>query len=158
MFSKLLGTEHNITLAQEYARAVIIFAFGLVMLRLSGRRTFAQWSALATSDRDSWLRTQSRNTCKCAVRGHACGSRLTRGNSCGIRLGGVAHSRSLSKVIEGAPVRLGEDGNLCESLRKRHLVSMADLGEASRQRGIEHPSQAKSITLEPSGHITVIKS
>ncbi len=31
---------------QECARAVVIFAFGLLLMRFSGRRIFAQWSAL----------------------------------------------------------------------------------------------------------------
>ncbi|MGN6147960.1 MAG: DUF421 domain-containing protein, partial [Rhizomicrobium sp.] len=42
----LFGIKDHISLAQECARAVLIFAYGLVMLRLSGRRTFARWSAL----------------------------------------------------------------------------------------------------------------
>jgi uncharacterized membrane protein YcaP (DUF421 family) len=43
---ELLGGIKDLTVAQECARAVVIFFYGLVMLRLSGRRTFAQLSAV----------------------------------------------------------------------------------------------------------------
>ena len=42
----VFGVEHNVSLAQECARAVLIFFYGLALLRLTGRRTFAHWSAL----------------------------------------------------------------------------------------------------------------
>ncbi len=42
----IFGTMHHVTGPQECARAVLIFFYGLFMLRLSGRRTFAHWSAL----------------------------------------------------------------------------------------------------------------
>ncbi len=42
----IFGGMKDPTLGQECARAVLIFFYGLVMLRLSGRRTFAQMSAI----------------------------------------------------------------------------------------------------------------
>jgi uncharacterized membrane protein YcaP (DUF421 family) len=42
---ELFGSEHNLSLAQECARTVLIFFYGLLLLHLSGRRTFADWSA-----------------------------------------------------------------------------------------------------------------
>ncbi len=42
----ILGSGHAVGPWQECARAILIFLYGLVLLRLSGRRTFAQWSAL----------------------------------------------------------------------------------------------------------------
>ena len=158
MVLTLFGTENDITLVQECARAVVIFIFGLAMLRLSGRRTFAQWSAL--------------DTIVVVVAGSALGRAMTANApflatlaAVAVLVGihvifawGVAESRTFSAIIEGAPVVLGENGNLDHDARKAHLVSNADLGEALRRRGIEHPSQAKSITLEPSGRITIVKA
>ena len=45
-FELIFGVEHNVSLAQMCARAFIVFLYGLLMLRLSGRRTFAQFSAV----------------------------------------------------------------------------------------------------------------
>jgi uncharacterized membrane protein YcaP (DUF421 family) len=53
---------------------------------------------------------------------------------------------------------LGRNGHVDETLRKRNLVSEADLGEAMRCRGVERFADAKQVTLEPSGRITVIKA
>ena len=40
MLDAIFGGMKDLTLAQECARAVLVFFYGLVMLRLSGRRTF----------------------------------------------------------------------------------------------------------------------
>src|ERR1700733_12215474 len=42
----VFGVENHLTLWQECARAVLIFVYGLILLRISGRRTFGDWSAL----------------------------------------------------------------------------------------------------------------
>ena len=42
----LLGTTHNVNAAQECLRALVIFLYGLIVLRISGRRTFARMSAI----------------------------------------------------------------------------------------------------------------
>ena len=46
MLDAIFGGMKDLTLTQESARAVLIFFYGLIMLRLSGRRTFAQMSAV----------------------------------------------------------------------------------------------------------------
>lgn len=154
----LFGSKDQIDVAQECARAVVIFLFGLTMLRLSGRRTFAQWSAL--------------DTIIIVVAGSALGRAMTANApfvptlaAVAVLVGlhvlfawGVTGSRLISKAVEGSPIVLGENGTLHEDRLINHLISEADLGEALRKRGINHPSQARIITLEPSGSITVIKA
>jgi uncharacterized membrane protein YcaP (DUF421 family) len=128
------------------------------MLRLSGRRTFAQWSAL-----DTIVTVIAGSALSRAMTASApfVGTMAAVAVLVGLHVliaWGVSHSRTLSKYIEGGPIKLGENGEINDMLRKRNLISGADLGEALRQRGIEKSSQAKSITLEPSGRITVIKA
>jgi uncharacterized membrane protein YcaP (DUF421 family) len=158
LFTDLFGSKDQINVAQECSRALVIFLFGLAMLRLSGRRTFAQWSAL--------------DTIIIVVAGSALGRAMTANApfiptlaAVAVLVGlhvlfawGVTRSRLVSKVVEGSPIILGENGSLNEDRRINYLISEADLGEALRQRGIDHPSQTKTITLEPSGSITVIKA
>jgi uncharacterized membrane protein YcaP (DUF421 family) len=44
----VFGSGPNLTPGQESARAVLIFFYGFILIRLAGRRIFAQWSALDT--------------------------------------------------------------------------------------------------------------
>lgn len=44
--SALFGETGNVTAVQECARAVLVLAYGLAILRLAGRRIFGRWSAL----------------------------------------------------------------------------------------------------------------
>src|SRR5690348_10535150 len=46
MIDTIFGVKDHITVGQECARAVLIFVYGLIALRISGKRTFARWSAL----------------------------------------------------------------------------------------------------------------
>src|SRR3954451_21763678 len=44
----LFGPTGQIAWGQECARAVVIFGYGLVLVRIAGRRIFANWAALDT--------------------------------------------------------------------------------------------------------------
>jgi uncharacterized membrane protein YcaP (DUF421 family) len=154
----LFGEMHHLIIWQECARAVLIFFYGLVLLRLSGRRTFADWSALDI------------------VLSIIIGSSLSRALTGGAPLPGtlaacamltvlhvmlahgVARSRTFSELVEGKPVELGTGGNVDEVRRKRHMVSTSDLMGALRSRGLEDVRQAERIVLGTSGEITVIKA
>src|SRR5205085_2364850 len=41
----IFGPTGHTDTAQECARAVVVFFYGLVLVRLAGRRAFAQWTA-----------------------------------------------------------------------------------------------------------------
>src|ERR1700744_1970962 len=45
-FITLFGVQNHLTAAQEGARAVLLFSYGLLLLRVSGPRMFGHWSAL----------------------------------------------------------------------------------------------------------------
>src|SRR5215813_3163488 len=106
----IFGSEHNFGLWQECARAVLIFFYGLVLLRLSGRRTFADWSALDV------------------ILSIIVGSALARAMTGNAPLPGtlaaaatltalhvliaffVARNKRFSLIIEGGPIELGAHG------------------------------------------------
>jgi uncharacterized membrane protein YcaP (DUF421 family) len=154
----LFGIKDHITLAQECARAVVVFFYGLILLRLSGRRTFAQWSALDI------------------VISIIVGSSLARAMTASAPFGGtlaavallmllhtlfsVAISRSewLSDIVEGNAVPLAHDGRLDDEARRQHFISNEDLEQALRQRGVERVDQTRAIHLEADGKISVIKT
>ncbi|HWA89602.1 MAG TPA: YetF domain-containing protein [Rhizomicrobium sp.] len=154
----VFGTQHNVALGQECARAILIFFYGLALLRLSGRRTFADWSALDV------------------VLSIIIGSSLSRALTGGAPLPGtlaacallaalhvllahgVARSKKLSLLIEGKPIELGRDGAIDEDKRRRHMISDGDLMESLRKRGVEDLRKTARIVLEASGDITIVKS
>ena len=54
----------------------------------------------------------------------------------------------------------GDHGRIDHTARKRNKISVADMREALRQKGIDGEARAdnvKDMTLEPSGKISVIK-
>jgi uncharacterized membrane protein YcaP (DUF421 family) len=127
----------DLTLAQECARAVLIFFYGLVMLRLSGRRTFAQMSAIDL------------------VISIIVGSNLSRAITGGIPFWptlasvavlvslhlmlayAVARSPALARWVEGSPVVLARDGAIQEDARLASKISLNDLNESLREKGID---------------------
>jgi uncharacterized membrane protein YcaP (DUF421 family) len=156
----IFGVKDHLDIAQECARAVLIFCYGLVILRLSGRRAFAHWSALDV------------------VVSIIVGSSLSRALTGGAPLAGtlaavavlsllhllvayaVAGSKSLSRLIEGEPVILARDGVLNEKARLWHAVSETDICEAMRReqlKGMEEIARVRELTLEVNGKLTILK-
>jgi uncharacterized membrane protein YcaP (DUF421 family) len=154
------GTKDHVAWGQECARAVLIFFYGLMMLRLSGKRTFARWSAIDI------------------VISIIVGSSLSRALTGSAPLPGtlaavavlvalhvalawlVAHSEILSSWIEGDSAILSQNGRLDDRARKRHMISLRDLDEALREHGVDGRKaldETRKLELEPSGKISVIK-
>ena len=154
----LFGIKDHISLLQECARAALVFAYGLVMLRLSGRRTFARWSAL-----DIIISIVVGSALARAMTGNA----PLAGTLAAVALLTVLHiafafavsrSERLSDLIEGNSVTLSSDGILHHGMRRKHYISSEDLTEALRQQGVERVEDAKAIYLEANGKISVIKA
>jgi uncharacterized membrane protein YcaP (DUF421 family) len=156
----IFGVKDHVSPGQECARAVLIFCYGLVVLRLSGRRTFARWSALDI------------------VMSIIVGSSLSRALTGSAPLPGtlaavavlaalhlllayaVAGSKSLSRLVEGPPITLAKDGVLDDRKRFWHAISQTDISEAMREKqlkGIEDMAQVKDMTLEVNGKLSIQK-
>ena len=154
----IFGSDQNLFWWQECARALLIFAYGLLLVRLAGRRLFGRWSALDI------------------VVSLVVGSNLSRTLTGNAPLWGtlaattllfvlhwalahaVARSPRLSKLIEGHGITLAIGGTTDRSALLRDAVSDKDLHEALRQSGVENLGQTRLVTLEPSGKITVLKA
>jgi len=152
----VFGVTNHVEWWQEVPRAIVIFVFGLILLRLSGRRAFARWSALDI------------------VVSIIVGSSLSRALTGSAPLGGTllamalfaflhwllarSASRSawLARLLEGDAVILGQSGTVSQQQLRRHNISATDLQEALRKEGIANLAKTRQITLEPSGNITVI--
>jgi uncharacterized membrane protein YcaP (DUF421 family) len=153
----LFGTKDSLTWGQEIARALLIFTYGIVIVRIAGRRIFGKWAALdvivsliigsnlsraLTGSAPLWG-TLAASTVLIAIHwllGHA-----------------VARYSWASHLLEGRPIRLARDGKLDHRRRKAHSVSEADVAEALRTQGVERVEDVGDIMLEPSGKLTAIK-
>jgi uncharacterized membrane protein YcaP (DUF421 family) len=153
----VFGAMQHVTWWQEVLRALVVFVYGLLMLRCTGRRTFGRWSALDF------------------VVSIIVGSSLSRALTGSAPFGGtlaavavlmvvhwilgriVADSDSASALVEGRPIVLAQGGEPNQRVLASQLVSKSDLEEALRNVGIEHAPEARLIMLEPSGRITVLK-
>jgi uncharacterized membrane protein YcaP (DUF421 family) len=158
---QIFGGMKDLTVGQECARAVMVFFYGLLMLRLSGRRTFAHMSAVDL------------------IISIVVGSNLSRAMTGGIPFWGtlvsvavlvalhlglayaVARNASLARFVEGGAVLLASNGTVCERARLGSKISIADLEEALREHGLDGMAElgkTRKLMLEPSGKISVIKA
>jgi uncharacterized membrane protein YcaP (DUF421 family) len=159
-FIDIFGVQDHLSTAQEAARAVLIFSYGLLLLRLSGPRMFGHWSAL-----DIVVSIMIGSALARAMTGSAplVGTMVAAAVMAFLHVGlahCVARNRRFAHVIEGNSVLLIDHGRIDHRARKRNKISEADLREALREQGIDgelKASNVKSMTLEPSGKLSVVK-
>lgn len=160
LLTALFGAKDHVSLFQECARAVLIFFYGLVLLRLSGRRTFGHWSAL-----DIVVSIIVGSALGRALTGNAplAGTMAAAAVMVGLHVvlaSAVARYRKFASLIEGPSVVLVENGLIDHEARKGAMISESDLDEALRQQGIDGEAEVRKVklmTLEPSGKISVVK-
>lgn len=153
----IFGADKGISWEQECARAVLIFAYGLVLVRVAGRRVFGRWSAI-----DIVISIIIGSNLSRALTGAAPLWGTLAATSLLMVLHwliaqGAARFRPISRLVEGGPIRLAEAGQVDEASLKRYGVSAADLHEALRDNGVERVEDTRLVTLEASGTVTVLK-
>jgi len=158
MLDDLFGPAGGqITAAQECARAVLVFVYGLVLVRLAGRRVFGKWAALDIIVSIVLGSNLSRClTGSAPLWGTLVATTLMFGVH-GLLTVAAAHAPWVSRLVEGSPAVLGRDGTIDAHAMRRHRVSEAALDEALRTSGLTDAAQARLILLEPNGHISVLK-
>jgi uncharacterized membrane protein YcaP (DUF421 family) len=156
----IFGVQNHISTGQEAARAVLIFFYGLVLLRVSGPRMFGHWSAL-----DIVISIMVGSALARAMTGNAplIGTMVAAAVMAFLHviLGHlVARNIGLARVVEGEAITLIDHGRIDHVTRKRNKISEADIREALREQGIDGEAKAanvKRMTLEPSGKLSVVK-
>lgn len=152
----VFGSKEHINAWQECARALVIFPYGLLMIRLVGRRIFGKWSAI--------------DFVVSIIVGSALGRVITGGAPLVATLAActllmllhwaLAHYATRHKafawMLEGGAVTLAEKGEPDREQMRAHNITQADLDEALRAKNVEEVSETRLVTLEPSGKISAL--
>jgi uncharacterized membrane protein YcaP (DUF421 family) len=151
------GTAMQITWWQMSIRAVIIFLYGVVLLRLAGRRAFGRQSAL-----DIVLTVLIGSNLSRAMTGGSPFLPTIAGSGALVLLHYASiHLTQRSDVVgfllKGERRTLVRDGSPDPVAMRQVGVSDRDLREAIRLEGVEELSDVKLAALERSGHISVVK-
>ena len=158
MLRDLFGVGTDLTATQMTLRGVVVFAFTLLMIRISGRRSLGQHSPF--------------DVCITVL----LGSLLARGVVGAspfwptITTGGVlvlihrliamlsVRMPAFGVLVNGQPRTLVSDGAVDEVSLRKALVSRSDLLQALREHSVpEDLSLARRIVLERNGVISILK-
>jgi uncharacterized membrane protein YcaP (DUF421 family) len=156
----LFGTTGDVNAAQGCARAVVVFFYGLILLRISGRRTFAGMSAL-----DTIIIIVAGSVLARAVTGSAPMDTAMAGAGMLVFLHWLvarllARSEMLAHLVEGSAITIAQNGTVDDKARKSSKIAKSDIAEALREHGLdgmEELNKTLKLTLERSGRISVIK-
>jgi uncharacterized membrane protein YcaP (DUF421 family) len=138
--------------------AAAVYLFLLVLLRIAGRRTLAEFTPfdfillliIGEATQQALLGDDSSLTNSFLVVGTLVGIDVLLGQVKG-------RWKSLAKLIDGVPTVLVENGRPLPERMKRARVDLDDVMHFARQsQGIERIDEIKYAILEISGGITVI--
>lgn len=153
----IFGSIRDITWWQECARTVVVFGYGLAIVRIAGRRVFGKWAALDFIVSVMVGSSLSRTITGSAALGGTLASTTLIMLAHGLLAHAAARSERFSRLVEGAPLPLARDGKADRAAFMRGSISRRDLEEALRQSGVEEIDDTRLVVLEPSGKITVLK-
>jgi uncharacterized membrane protein YcaP (DUF421 family) len=139
-------------------RAVAVYAFLLVALRLAGRRELAQMTSF-----DLVLLLVISNAVQNAI--NAGDNSLTGGLVSAVTLlvvnWGVGYAawrwRRLERLLQGRPLRIVTDGRVHFGALRRELLTLAELRSALRKQGIARISDCRRVVIEPDGTLSVLR-
>lgn len=151
------GTTMEITWWQMAIRAVIIFFYGLVLLRIAGRRAFGRQSAI-----DIVLAVLIGSNLSRAATGGSPFLPTMAGTAVLVLLYWLAiqltqRSDIAGFLMKGEHTVLVRDGQPEQAAMRRAGISHLDLREAIRLEGCDEISDVHLATLERSGHVSVVK-
>lgn len=139
-------------------RSLSVFAFLLVVLRLSGKRDMGEMSPsdlilllLLTANVHTSLSGEDKS-----VLGGLIGAlALVVANYLLNRY--AFRSRKFERVLKGRPEIIIFHGEVQNDVMKKHLISQMQVKVALRKEGVESIDDVRMAVLEPDGEITVFK-
>ncbi len=139
-------------------RSLAVFAFLLVVIRLSGKRDMGEMSPsdlilllLLTAN----VHTSLAGADKSVLGGLIGALALVIANYVLNRF--AFNSKKFERVLKGRPEVIIFDGEIQEDIMKKHLISKMQVKVALRKEGVESVDDVRMAVLEPDGEITVFK-
>jgi uncharacterized membrane protein YcaP (DUF421 family) len=139
-------------------RAVVVYVFLMIALRVAGRRETGQMTSF-----DLVLLLVLSNAVQNSI--NAGDNSLAGGLVSATTLltlnwvMGFAASRWawFDRLVEGRPVRIITDGKIHEAALARERITLAQLRSGLRKQGIESVPECKRAVLEPDGTLTAVR-
>ncbi|NCD68014.1 DUF421 domain-containing protein [Mucilaginibacter agri] len=154
----LFGEGEKLNALQMSCRGIMMFLVMLLLIRISGRRSFGVRASLDNIIAISLGAIMSRAVvgaspfvpvvvcCFVIVLLHRVTSRL------------IAVSKRLSRIVEGEKILLYEDGLFLQEHMKKALVCEEDIMQGVRESALtENMEQIKKVYMERNGKISAIK-
>lgn len=153
---QLGGVKGDVSWWQMPIRAVVVFAYGLVLVRFPGQRIFGKSSAF-----DIVLAVLVGSSLSRALTGNAPFVATLAATTAIVLVHWlVAHlatrSRAVSWLVKGAVARIVTDGTPDRALMRRLGLSDGDLEEAMRGSGLDRLDKVGAAYLERNGKISVV--
>lgn len=158
MFRQIIGPDEGADTLQLCVRAVLLFAFGVLCIRIAGRRTFAHYSPL-----DIIVALIVGSSISRVMTGKAAFFPALSATLVLVivhRLVAVATLRWnwLSWLVKERPIRIIEEGRVDKDAMRRANLSEEDLREAIRLEQAADPSDVELATAEAGGKVSVVRS
>ena len=144
----------DLPIGEKILRAIVVYVFLIIGLRLSGKRELAQLNPF-----DLVVLLTLSNTVQNAIIG--ADNSLTGGligaaallivNYFVVRF--MFFHPKLERMIEGHPVGLVDSGKVREDKLRQELISVTELRAAAHRQGFEHLRDVETAVLEPGGTI-----
>lgn len=142
---------------QESIRAIFIFLYGLLLIRLAGIRAFSKQTPL-----DIVIAIVIGSNLSRALTGNARFLPTLAATAVIVLMYWLferwaARSQLASRVLKGRAVRLMHGGALDDAVMRRHAVTRGDLEEAGRISGKPSLAAVTDAYLERNGKISTLK-
>jgi uncharacterized membrane protein YcaP (DUF421 family) len=139
-------------------RALLVYAFLVVALRIGGRRELGQMTSF-----DLILLLILSNAVQNSI--NAGDNSLVGGLVSAATLlalnravGWVVYlSPAFERLVAGRPIRIVTDGKIHMRAMRRERITLPELRSALRKQGVEGVSECKKVVLEPDGTLTAVR-
>jgi uncharacterized membrane protein YcaP (DUF421 family) len=147
----------GLPIAEKILRPIVVYAFLVISLRLSGKRELVQLNPF-----DLVVLLTLSNTVQNAIIGDdnsvsggiIGATSLLAVNYLVVRF--LYNHRKLDQLVEGNADVLIDDGKVQTDHLKRELITMQQLSAAARKQGFDDLSDVRQCVLEPGGTLTFI--
>jgi len=148
----------DLPVVEKIIRAMVVYIFLLVTLRLTGKRQLGQMSSF-----DLVVLLILSNTVQNAIIGND--NSITGGLIGAVTILGLNYgiarlttvNKRFERLVEGAPTLLVHNGKVIEEHLRRELITRDELMAALRRQGILTLDEVRVVLLEETGAITAVR-